>query len=92
MNLEKLVKIRKEAGYTQQMLASHFGFTRQNWSAKERGLHHFRLSEIKKEVAKCCECGASIYNTEDYYLVGDEYICESCRDIFMDNHIVFAEE
>ena len=30
----------------------------------------------KREVAKCCECGASIYNTEDYYLVGDEYICE----------------
>ena len=48
MNLEKLVKIRKEAGYTQQMLASHFGFTRQNWSAKERGLQHFRLSEIKE--------------------------------------------
>jgi DNA-binding XRE family transcriptional regulator len=48
MNLEKLVKIRKDAGYTQQMLASHFGFTRQNWSAKERGLQHFRLSEIKE--------------------------------------------
>ena len=48
MNLEKLVKKRKDAGYTQQMLASHFGFTRQNWSAKERGVQHFRLSEIKE--------------------------------------------
>lgn len=48
MNLERLVKIRKDVGYTQQMLANHFGFTRQNWSAKERGLQHFRLSEIKE--------------------------------------------
>ena len=48
MNLEKLVKIRKEAGYTQQALASHFGFTRQNWSAKERGIQQFRLSEIRE--------------------------------------------
>ena len=53
---------------------------------------YYEEESNKREVAKCCECGASIYNTEDYYLVGDEYICESCRDVFMDNHIVFAEE
>ena len=43
-------------------------------------------------VGICCECGRPIYNTEDRYVIGDEYCCDECRDIFMDNHIEFGDD
>ena len=47
MNLEKLKKIRKECGYSQQEIASMFGYTRQNFGQKEQ-TGKFKLSEIKE--------------------------------------------
>lgn len=29
---------------------------------------------------ECCECGASYYNEDDLYWVGDNYYCEDCYD------------
>lgn len=43
-------------------------------------------------VGICCECGRPIYNTEDRYVIGNEYCCDECRDIFMDNHIEFGDD
>ena len=48
MNLDKLRKIRKECGYTQQDLADHFGYSRQCFQMKEVGRCGFKLSEIRE--------------------------------------------
>ena len=52
----------------------------------------YEESNGRKEIGKCTICGCPIFSDMDRYYINGEYICESCRDIFMDNHIVFAEE
>lgn len=47
MNLKKLRDRRKELKLTQQEIASYFGYTRQNYNAKENGKQNFKLQEIK---------------------------------------------
>ena len=49
----ELLKIRrKELGITQDQLAAHFGYSRQNISNKERSLQNWKLSEIKELMNK----------------------------------------
>lgn len=48
VNLALLKMKRKSLGMTQSDVASVFQYTRQNYSAKEKGVQNFKLSEIKR--------------------------------------------
>lgn len=48
MNMKLFKQKRREKGITQEDLANHFGYLRQNVSNKERQLQRWKLSEIKE--------------------------------------------
>ena len=48
MNMKLFKQKRREKGITQDRLAAHFGYSRQNISNKERSLQNWKLSEIKE--------------------------------------------
>ena len=48
MNMKLFKQKRREKGITQEDLATHFGYLRQNVSNKERQLQRWKLSEIKE--------------------------------------------
>ena len=46
----------------------------------------------EKTVGTCSYCGANINATSDHYEFGNEYICEDCKFIYLENHLVYEEE
>ena len=48
MNMKLFKQKRREKGITQEDLAGHFEYSRQNISNKERQLQNWKLSEIKE--------------------------------------------
>lgn len=44
----------------------------------------------EKTIGTCSYCGANINATSDHYEFGNEYICEDCKFIYLENHLVYG--
>ena len=48
--------------------------------------------EVKSEYKLCPYCGSNINATSDHYEFGNEYICEDCKFVYLESHLVYGEE
>ena len=53
---------------------------------------YYEPDNSRKEIGKCTICGCSIFSDMDRYYINGEYICEECKDSFMDKFFVFGDE
>ncbi len=46
----------------------------------------------EKVVGTCSYCGCNINSTSDHYAFGNQLICDDCKFVYLEDHIVYGEE
>lgn len=48
--------------------------------------------EQVKVIGACSCCGCDITLESDHYEFGNEYVCDDCKFVYLEDHIVYGEE